>query len=1183
MLIYIVAGLTVGSIYGLAAVGLVLTYKTTGIFNFAYGAQASATAFLFYFLNAQHGLPWPVAAAICVALMGPGFGWGFELLARRLAAAPLSLKVVGTLGVLLAIEGLLDLLYPPGSSIEVSQFLPVSAFNVMGTPVQIYRVIILAIGVGGVVALTVFLRRSRTGVAMRAIVDDPELLDITGVSPIRVRRYAWMIGSTTAAVAGVLLAPLVTIDATTLTLLVVTAFGAAAVGKFTSLPLTYIGGLAIGIGQALLQEYITNSAGLLGGLSASLPFILLFALLVASPRLRRPSTARILLRSGNGGTWRAPMKLRRISLVSLVVLLVLVPEFAGTYLVDWTQFVAYIIVFLSLGLLVRVSGQVSLAQVSFMAIGVCAFSDLTVVHHWPWLPALVVAALIAAPLGALLAVPAIRFPGLYLALATLGFGILLQQMFYSQGYMFGPYDLGTKVPMPSASWLGLVGPRGYYYVVLVAAVLVAAAVALINQSRLGRLLRAMGDSADGLASCGTSINVSRVLVFTLGASLAAVAGILDAAALGVVGSESYAPVISLQLFVLIMITVGDVPWYAVLAAAAEILLPAYIGVSASIGYALTLVFGLSAVAFAVTPSSSRQLPRWLRDAVDRRFKPIAQSAAADVVPDAPQPVTRLVSDPPQHETESLSVEDITVRFGGLVAADGISLRAQQGKITGLIGPNGAGKTTVFNACAGLLRPESGHVYLDRRLLDGLRPPSRARLGMGRTFQHMELFDSLSVWDNVSLGREGGYAGWNPLDHLIARKSQRIMSERRTAEALNLCGIAALADEKVAALSTGQRRLVELARCLSGPFHVLLLDEPSSGLDRVETERFGDILLRVIAERDVAILLIEHDMSLVNRVCDYIYAIDFGENLFEGTAAEVRSSPVVRAAYLGQDVTGDSLSSLDARPAVPRAVEPSLSASAGLTKDGPLLEFDAITSGYGSTTVLRDVSFNVRSGQVVALLGPNGAGKTTLLRTATGILRPSGGRVLLEGSDVSRQSPHERAAGGICLIPEGRGLFRSLSVYENLRLQISSGTTDLDDGVERVLGMFPVLGSRMHQLAGRLSGGEQQMLALSRAYLTQPKVILLDEVSMGLAPIVVDQMFQAMSDLARTGVAMLVVEQYVSRALEMADSAVLLNQGQVSYNGPPSELDEETVLRGYLGAEDSLATFGLEGVRDNAAR
>jgi ABC-type branched-subunit amino acid transport system ATPase component len=252
------------------------------------------------------------------------------------------------------------------------------------------------------------------------------------------------------------------------------------------------------------------------------------------------------------------------------------------------------------------------------------------------------------------------------------------------------------------------------------------------------------------------------------------------------------------------------------------------------------------------------------------------------------------------EQRGLAVDGVRVRFGGLVAVDGVSLAAPVGRITGLIGPNGAGKTTTFNACSGLLKPNEGAVRLDGVDVTGLSVPGRARLGLGRTFQRMELFDSLTVTENVALGREAGLAGASPLRQLVAGRAAVAAVRAATDEALELAGIAALSGQLVANLSTGQRRLVELARVLAGRFHMLLLDEPSSGLDGEETEAFGGVLEQVVREKGAGILLVEHDMSLVMRVCSHVYVLDFGQLIFDGSPDEVRASDEVRAAYLGSE-------------------------------------------------------------------------------------------------------------------------------------------------------------------------------------------------------------------------------------------------------------------------------------------
>ncbi|WP_395106222.1 ATP-binding cassette domain-containing protein [Actinomadura sp. SCN-SB] len=904
LLPFVVIGVVAGSVYGLAATGLVLTYKTAGIFNFAHGAAATTAAYVFYTLHISLELPWPLAAVISVLVLGPVMGFGLEQVARRLAGGPVAYKIVATVGLVLAVQGAFTAIYGAQSR-PFPAYLPAGeAFRVAGAVVSWDQVIVAITAAAATVVLYLFFRFTRIGLAMRGVVDNGELLDTSGTDPRTVRRWSWVIGSTFACLAGVLLAPSLSLDALLLTLLVVQAFGAAALGYFASLPLTYLGGLVIGVAASIATKYgaVTDPNALLSGLPPSVPFLALFVVLVVIPR-RLPADRRTAPRASAGDRWRAPARVQVGGAVLLAAALLLVPVLVGgARLPFYIDALTKLVLFLSLGLLVRTSGQVSLAHAGFAAIGAAAMAHLAGGLGLPWLVALVLAGLVAVPVGAFIAIPAIRLSGVFLALATFGFGVALEQMGYPLSIMFGSDPNGRTVPRPG--WGPFDGDRGYYYLVLAFVVLATLAVVLVHRSRLGRLLNGLGDSPTALATHGANVNTLRVLVFAISAFMAAISGVLYGGSVSAVTGSSFTSFSSLLLLAVLALSLGKEPWYAFTAAAAMVLPGAYIS-GDKVDDWLNALFGVAAVAISLT---GRPMPfhplRRLADRIGGRApvttapEPVAAEAAGVAAPTPTRVTEREVPQPAPKA--GLRVEDLTVRYGGHVAVDGFSLAAPMGRITGLIGPNGAGKTTTFDVCCGLLHPAEGRVFLHGRDVSRLGPASRARRGLGRTFQRMELFDSMTVRDNLVLGREASLAGALPWRHLLDRRRDRAVIDDAVAAAVADCGLEPLLDLPAGVLSTGQRRLVELARCLAGPFDMLLLDEPSSGLNRAETARLGEVLERVVADRGLGVLLIEHDMALVMDICEYIHVLDFGTEIFRGTAAEVASSEIVRAAYLGSE-------------------------------------------------------------------------------------------------------------------------------------------------------------------------------------------------------------------------------------------------------------------------------------------
>ena len=481
----------------------------------------------------------------------------------------------------------------------------------------------------------------------------------------------------------------------------------------------------------------------------------------------------------------------------------------------------------------------------------------------------------------------------------------------------------------------------------------------------------------------------------------------------------------------------------------------------------------------------------------------------------------------------LHAEGIVVRFGGNEVLRAVDLDAEEGSVTGLIGPNGAGKTTLFNVLCGLQRPVGGRVEFDGRDITRLAPHRRARLGVARTFQRLETFTLLSVRENILTGAEfrRRWAGAETTPSAIAD------------ELVERLGLADVADERVDTLPTGRARLVELGRALAARPRMLLLDEPSSGLDGAETEELGRVL-RDVAADGPGILLVEHDMALVMSVCRRISVLDFGAMIASGTPAQIRSDPLVQQAYLGD-------------PALASEVRrPTTGGGAGTELAGvPMLEVRDLRAGYGDIDVLEAVDLDVDRGEVFALLGPNGAGKSTFLKAISGLIRPSGGTVRILGHDVTGADADALARAGLCTIPEGRGVFPNLSVRENLWLVTNSGRRRHE--IEEIaFARFPRLAERRTQLAGTLSGGEQQMLAMARALTADPALLVLDELSMGLAPLIVRELYEEVARLAEEGLTIVVVEQFAHEVLGIATRAAIMIHGHIGTVGPPETIAEQ---------------------------
>jgi ABC-type branched-subunit amino acid transport system ATPase component len=525
-----------------------------------------------------------------------------------------------------------------------------------------------------------------------------------------------------------------------------------------------------------------------------------------------------------------------------------------------------------------------------------------------------------------------------------------------------------------------------------------------------------------------------------------------------------------------------------------------------------------------------------------------------------------------------------VHFGGLAAVSRVDLAVPPAAIVGLVGPNGAGKSTLFGVFSGLLRPSQGKVELDGADITRTRPQVRSARGLARTFQHPELFVGLSVREHLVLAYRAKHARRRVWSDLLTMGSlRRGGPDEQTSvdELIELLGLRPFADRPALGLPLGVARMLELGRALAASPSVLLLDEPSAGLDSAETEEFERSLRRVSSERGISVLLVEHDVDLVMRTCSTVYVLDFGLLIASGSPADVSADPAVQAAYLGEELADgqspDTTTDGGAEAAVSDPAPPARTAAAATApSDGdgrsPFLAVEDLSVAYGEATVVSGVSFALGAGDALAVLGANGAGKSSVARALSGLVPLAGGRVVLAGQQIGGLSAHRIRRAGVVHLPESRGVFPGLTVTDNLRMAAGAleGRRARREGVDRALEIFPALAARRRQPARLLSGGEQQMLSMARALAVSPQVLIADEMSLGLAPRLVDLVFDGLTRAKEAGVTVIMIEQYVHRALAFADKCVVLQRGHLAWSGPAGEAHTE-VLRHYLG--DTMTPAG----------
>ncbi|QJY47109.1 ATP-binding cassette domain-containing protein [Pseudonocardia broussonetiae] len=779
----------------------------------------------------------------------------------------------------------------------------------------------------------------------------------------------------------------------------------------------------------------------------------------------------------------------------------------------------YTVLVLSVGLLAGWAGIWSVGHPALFAIGAYTVAYGSA-HGWALEPTVLVAMLLAGGCGAFLGFAGARFSVLYIALLTLAFSLVALEVINRWVDVTGG-DQGVAVgELTSVFGLGVLGGGGSEAVVaaiLTAGVVVAVAVLARGTSLRMRMMAAKSHPVVA-RSVGIAPEAQSALAFGVSGAVTGLAGVLLGLITGFVSPETFSLTLGINTVAAAVLggvgTVAGGVFGGVFLAFAPSLAD-LLGIDQLILQGSLLVLTLLLLPTGIVPAVGSLLRTLLR-----RLRPAAVTTAQPPPPLDGPPVRRT------HDAV-LEVGGLGVAFGGLQALDGVSLTVRPGEVVAIIGPNGAGKTTLVNALCGLLsggRTSGSATFAGADLLR-VRAIRRRALGIGRTFQHAEVFGELTVAEN-----------------LLCATRWVTSARRREAEALLAqVGLAGLGGRYPDQLPFGPQKRLDLARAMAERARLLIMDEPFGGLDSAERGLLAAQIERVRAA-GTSVIIIDHVLEDLFAVADRVVAFDFGRPIGEGPPAEIMADEQVRRSYLG--VTSAER---------PRAPAP--------TGAAPVLTLSGVTRRYGGVTALTGIDLVVRGGAILAVVGANGAGKSTLGQILHGTLAPTTGERTVP--DLLRSS----------LVPEGRALFRTLSVRENLEVAgYAAGVKgrELRSRIDDAAGWLPErVRTRLELPAAALSGGEQQLLAVARALIAGPRLLVVDEPALGLAPALVDEVYGRIARLTEDGVTVVVLEQLLTRALTVAHEVVVLHEGAIGATGSP---DDPTFAgraeRAYFGSSTS---------------
>jgi ABC-type branched-subunit amino acid transport system ATPase component/ABC-type branched-subunit amino acid transport system permease subunit len=799
-----------------------------------------------------------------------------------------------------------------------------------------------------------------------------------------------------------------------------------------------------------------------------------------------------------------------------------------------TEIVVFTLLAIAYNLLMGYTGLVSFGHSAFFGVGGYA-AGLVQVHLVKGMVVPLLAGIAAATVaGLVIGFLLMRKRGVYFSLLTLAFTQMFFYVVYGATAVTGGENgLGgiERFPLGVGSLrLDLGDKRTYYYVAAAVAVGAIWVLWRVVHSPFGRVLQAIRENEQRASFVGYDVRRYKLTAFVISCAFSGLAGALYTFLLNFAYPES-----------LHVTMAGEIAAMTLVGGTRSFIGPA-VGAAVFVFMRDTLsswtenwliYFGVIFIAFVIF-SPNGIVGVWER----LRGRPRRPDVTAEIVlPSAP---VSLELSPSRHSRDGsplLEVRRLTKSFGGLAAVDDVSFNVRRGELSSLIGPNGAGKTTLFNVLTGLLRADSGEVRFHGVTITVLAPHEIVARGVSRSFQIISVFQALSVFENVRIAVQAKH---RRRFAMLAHSARLSDVNEEAGRLLRAVGLTDRAWTIAANLSHGDQRLLEIAIALATRPELLLLDEPLAGLSAPDRTRVAD-LIRVL-QRSVTIMLIDHDIDHVLALSDRITVLHQGRVIAEGGPAEIQRNAEVQTAYLGQ-------------------LKVAAAAASGRVRGStaPLLRVEGVDAFYGKSHVLHGVSLEIFPGEVVGLLGRNGAGKTTTLAAITGVVPPRRGRIAYRDVDVTRRAPEAIARLGVGLVPQGRRIFPNLTVLENLQIARRDGR---EWSIERAFDTFPKLGQLRQSKGATLSGGELQLLAIARALMGNVDLLLLDEPFEGLAPTVVEAVWDVLRAI-KGETTLLLVEQNAELALALSDRAYVINNGAIAWTGEAPTLHADGELRRRL--------------------